>query len=331
MRSLRNFFISLIISAILFSLVGYNASLILVECLGPMFGVTDYTQNNNQEQEDDVNNGQSNVDDSKKAESFCILLVTTNYKPSAASEYNAYDVAIYPHNEKDVTLSVDSIGTKKINATDFVILRGNTAKNEYTYTYIPATTTLTVKGTDMTLNEIYRSLGITFTANKISAITGFKFDYYSIYDIEDVSYIVDYIGGINYTVLNEIKNGEEIILSPGNYTIKGNEVTTLLDYQDYGSESQRGQMLISLIRSILSKITNKIYQIDIVALHRSSNNKVDSTLTIASINSISELLYSYNTTNVIEITYPGTYKSVDGVTKFMPNISSAISKFSKYR
>ncbi len=330
LRSLRNFIITLLLSGAVFGTAAYYASGILVECLGPVFGISADTPQQNAD-ENGENNNDSTDPTVVASDTFSMLLINTNYRPSEAGNFNAYDVARYPENEKSVSLSVDSIGSKKIEATDFIIMRGNSAKNEYTYTYLPASLTLTVKGQQVTLNDIYRDLGVTFLVKKISAITGFDIDYYSIYDLEDVSYIVEYISGVSYNVPVDIKGGDNIVLSAGSKTIQGEDVIKLLDYQGYTNTAQRSQMLISLIKNIMSKITNRIYRIDVVALHRSSSSKVDTTVNITAINSLSELLYAYNSGNIVEISYPGNYKTNNGILCFMPNISSAISKFSSYR
>ncbi len=331
LRSIRNFLLTLIVSGAIFGVCAYYASGLLVECLGPMFGIVADAQSNSNDDENDGNNDSQTDTDSDSDTSFSMLLINTNYKPSEAAAFNAYDVARYPLNEKNVSLTVDSIGSKKIEATDFIIMRGNSAKNEYTYTYLPSSLTVTVKGRDISLNDVYRDLGVTYLIKKISAITGFDIDYYSIYDIEDVSYIVDYISGVSYNVPLDIKNQDQIALQKGNRTIYGEDTELLLEYTGYANASQRSQMLISLIKSIMSKISNKIYKIDIVALHRSSANKVDTSTSVSAVNSLSDLLYSYTTGNVLEISYPGNYRTRDGITVFIPNISSAISKFSSYR
>lgn len=331
LRSLRNFIVALIISGAVFGVAAYFVSDVLVECLGPMFGISADNVNSIDNVEQDDSNSSNGESSAEQSSSFSMLLINTNYKPSQASAYSAYDVARYPRNEKSVSLTVDSIGSKKIEATDFVILRGNSTKNEYTYTYIPASLSVTVKGREMTLNEVYRDLGVSFLTKKISALTGFDFDTCSIYDLEDVSYIIEYISGITYNVPIDLKDGDNVILTHGSKTIRGDAAIKLLEYQGYSNTTQRSQMLISLIKSIMSTITNKIYKVDIVALHRSSSNKVDTNATIVSVNSISDLLYSYNTSNVLEVSYPGSYKTVNGITKFIPNITSAINKFSNYR
>ena len=331
LRSLRNFMITFVISALLFTIIAYTGSAILVECMGPMFGITSL-QNGDSDKGDNNSDGSVGSGNTENAtDTFSMLVINTNYKPSEASTFNAYDVARFPHNEKNVSLTVDSIGSKKIEATDFIIIRGNSQRNEYTYTYLPPSLTVTVKGMDMTLNDIYRNLGVTFLTQKISAITGFKFDFYSVYDLEDISYIIEYVGGVQYNVPVDIKIDEEVILHSGAKTISGAEGMILLDYNGYSNANQRNQMTVALLKAIMSKITNKIYKIDILALQRSSASKVDTTVTISYINSLLDLLYSYNTANVLEVTYPGSYKTNNGVTIFVPNISSAINKFSSYR
>ncbi len=331
LRSIRNFIITLLVSGAIFGFSAYFASNILIECMGPMFGITA----DNTASDKDHNNGQSDNSEESTTisdeSSFSMLLINTNYKPSKASEYNSYDVARYPENENNGNVSVDTFNTKTIDATDFIIIRGDAKKKEFTYTYLPTSLVVTVKGKELSLNDVYRDLGITYLIKKISAITGFDIDFYSVYDVEDVSYIVEYISGVTYTVPLDIKTDSTVTIPKGSRELTGTEAQILLEYDGYSGTSQRSQTIISLIKKIMGKITNKIYKVDVIALHRSSSNKVDTTVGVTDINQISNLLYSYTTANIHEVSYPGKYKKLESGTVFIPNISSAINKFAKYR
>ena len=331
LRSLRNFIITLLISSAIFGVAAYYTSGLLLKCLDPIFGSNALTNNDNNTDDNNTSDKNDNNRSKDSEDSFSMLIINTNYKPSEASRFSAYDVVRYPENEKDVSVSVDSIGSCPIEATDFMIIRGNSSKNEFTYTYLPASLTLTVQGYDKSLNEIYRTLGIKFLVKKITAITGFDIDYYAFYDIEDVSYIVEYISGITYNVPVDIKEGDNVLLKSGVQDLSGKDVERLLEYNGYTSTLQRNQMLVSLSKTIFSKISNKLNRIDIVALHRSSQTKVDTTMTVTAINSLTDLIYSYTGANVTEVSYPGNYKTIGGTFRFVPNIASAVSKFLKYR
>lgn len=331
LRSIRNFIITLLISGAIFGIAAYYSSALLVECLGPMFGISVNNHIIDNDNDDSDNNSNDNDIQNKISSSFSMLVINTNYKPSKSQEYSNYDVDRYPLNEKQTIYTPDSKDAKRIEATDFVIIRANSDKNEFSFTYIPACLVVSIKGKELTLNEVYRDLGVSFLCKKISAITGFEIDSYSIYDIEDVAYIIEYIDGVPYNVPIDIKQGNNILLSKGQQNITGNDAQLLLEYQGYANTSQRSQMLVPLIKKIMAKTTNKIYKIDIEALHRSSANKVDTTMTANNISSLSALLYSYTTTTVQDISYPGNYKNSDKGIVFIPNISSAINKFIKYR
>ncbi|MBQ2862812.1 MAG: LCP family protein [Clostridia bacterium] len=331
LRSIRNFIITLLISAAIFGIAAYYSSALLVECLGPMFGIT---VNNNiiDSTNDDTENNDNKTDQNdNQVSTFSMLVINTNYKPSKSQEYSKYDVDRYPLNEKQTIYTPDSKDAKRIEATDFIIVRGNSDKNEFSYTYIPACLVVSVKGKELTLNEVYRDLGVSFLCKKISAISGFEIEAYSIYDVEDVAYVIEYIDGVPYNVPVDIKQGNNVLLSKGQQNITGNDAQLLLEYQDYANTSQRSQMLVPLIKKIMAKATNKVYKIDLEALHRSSANKVDTSLTANDIASLSNLLYTYTTATIQDISYPGSYKNGDNGIVFVPNISSAINKFIKYR
>ena len=146
LRSIRNFIITLVVSGAIFGLSAYYVSTILIECLGPMFGIAaDSVILKDNDDKDNSDDKQSGIQDNISA-SFSMLLINTNYRPSRVSEYSSYDVGRYPLNEKVGSFPADSMNAKKIVATEFIILRGNSQKNEFTYTYIPASLVVTVKG-----------------------------------------------------------------------------------------------------------------------------------------------------------------------------------------
>ncbi len=332
LRSLRNFLITFAAAGILFGYAAYFTSGILIECLGPMFGiVADIDEiikpniNNTPDQND--NNNETVLPSTK----FSVLLINTNYKPSRSYEYSSYDVARYPLNEKKVNFNPDTLKSTQIIATDFLLLRGDSSKNEYTYTYLPACMTLNIRGNQVTLNDIYRDFGVHYLIDKVRAATGFDIDYYSIYDMDDIAFVVEYIGGVACNIPVDIKFNGYVALKKGNHNISGKDMQTILEFNDYPSASQRGQTFVGIIKKIMSKITNKVNNIDILSLHRSSSSKVDSSIEIADINKLVDMLYNYNSGNAHELSYPGNYKKQESGMIFTPNMSAAITKFSKYR
>ena len=331
LRSLRNFLFTFVIAGIIFVFAAKLTSGIIVECIGPLFGITadDGVVENNDHGQGSTENETDGPTES--ATKFSILLINTNYRPSQSSEFSSYDVARYPLNEKKINYDVNSMYQKQIEATDFLLLRGDSAKNEFTYTYLPACMMLNVRGTQVSLNDIYRDFGVSFLVEKVRAATGFNIDYYSIYDLEDISFIVEYIGGVTCNIPVDIEFEDYIAITKGNKNLNGRDVQLLLEFNGYPNSSQRGQTITGLVKKLMSKITNKVNKIDILSLHRSSANRVDSSVTITDINSLTEMLYMYPTGNSHELSYPGNYKKQDGITMFNPNISAAISKFSKYR
>lgn len=331
LRSIRNFLFTFVVAGIIFSFAAKYTSEIIVECIGPLFGIsaeggTVEKNENGQNPSDEENESPSEV-----TTKFSILLINTNYRPSQSEEFSSYDIARYPLNEKRVNYDIDSMDQKQIVATDFLILRGDSSKNEFTYTYLPACMMLNVRGEQVSLNDIYRDFGVTFLMEKVRAATGFNIDYYSIFDLEDVSFVVEYIGGVTTNIPVDIKFDDYVAITKGNKNLNGRDVQLLLEFNDYANSSQRGQTISGLIKKLMSKITNKVNRIDILSLHRASSNRVDTSVSITDINSLTDMLYMYPTGNAQDLSYPGNYKKQDGITVFNPNISAAISKFSKYR
>ena len=136
LRSLRNFLITFAAAGIIFGYAAYFTSGILIECLGPMFGIVADVGINKKPNADDSPEEKPSGDETVlPSTEFSVLLITTNYKPSRSDEYSSYDVARYPLNEKKVNFDPETLESTPIEATDFLLLRGNSAKNEYTYTY----------------------------------------------------------------------------------------------------------------------------------------------------------------------------------------------------
>jgi hypothetical protein len=332
LRSIRNFIITLAAASVIFGYAAHFTSDILIECLGPMFGiVADVSENKKPEQNNKPEQNDPTDEPIVTSTKFSILIINTNYRPSSSEEFSQYDIERYPFNEKKVEFDPETLKFTQIEATDFLLLRGDSAKNEYTYTYLPACMMLNVRGKQLSLNEIYRDFGVTFLSEKLRAATGFNIDYYSVYDKEDIAYVIDYIGGVSCNIPVDIKFNDEVVIKKGNRTINGADMQLILDFNDYQSSTQRGQNYVGIVKKIMSKITNKVNNIDILSLHRSSSKKVDTSITITDINSLVEMLYTYNTGNAHELSYPGNYRKSEGKTYFTPNMAAAISKFSKYR
>ena len=332
LRSLRNFLITFVAAGLIFGYAAYFVSGILIDCLGPMFGIVadmDIIKNPSKNESQEQNPSEEDIP--LTSTEFSILLITTNYKPSQSQDYSAYDIARYPLNEKKINFDPETMKFKQIEATDFLLLRGNSAKNEYTFTYLPACMTLNVRGNQVTLNDIYRDFGVSFLLEKVRAATGFDIDFYSVYDMEDLSFVVEYIGGVNCNIPMDITSEGEVVIKKGNKTINGKNMITLLEFNDYQTSSQRGQTFVDIVKKTMSKITNKVNNIDILSLHRSSSNKVDSSLGTGDINSLVDMLYRYSTSEAHELSYPGNYKKQEDGTIFTPNMAAAITKFSKYR
>lgn len=86
------------------------------------------------------------------------------------------------------------------------------------------------------LDQIYLSSGADGVANSLSKLMGIEIDFYVWADYKDYENMFDYLGSVNYTVLNDVRYkdtsryGYNIRISAGNQSLDGDSAVKLMRY-----------------------------------------------------------------------------------------------------
>lgn len=110
------------------------------------------------------------------------------------------------------------------------------------------------------VSKTYQSLGAAGVSNSISRLFGVDIDYYADFNYTDYEEFFDYLGSVNYTVLNDVRYkdtsryGYNIRISAGNQTLDGDNAVKLMRY--YVSQENNYSAVNDIILSAVSQHIN---------------------------------------------------------------------------
>lgn len=277
-----------------------------------------------------------------RGESFNILLIGTDYRPSLYTDYHPALAAQYPFLASTASLiSVGEDGEIKryrtVSADAVMLVSVNKEKQSVTVLQIPGEMQISVGGVNVSVGDLYYLKGLDYFIKKMAGITGMEIDYYALTDIERIAAVVDAMDTINFTVPCDMQYTDEISgltisLSGGTQNLDGNAVAQMLAFDGYtSSDLSRNKTMLAFFRALASKMTNAAYMRKAVSIFNSAGKYVDTNFTADDFGKNIDLIFCYNrfTQNIIE--YPGSYYYRDGVRYFSPNISAAISAMESYK
>lgn len=316
----RNFIISFIIATLIFSGVAvFGVSLIDRYVLNPQ---PDSTAPGTEDSSNSPETAVSTelISGIGSGTTFSFVLIGSDYQPDV---YDDYDV-IY-----DGTLNV----SRKKYADTVIFGMFNKELNEFVICPINPQSIVTVDGVKMTLAESYEYKDEKFISDKVSVMIGITVDYYASVDIKSLIEIIDYIGGIEYevtenlTYINEYEN-ISVTLNKGKQKLNGQQSLALLRYNGYGNDVSRmnisADFCLSAIRQMTSDYLNK-YKYSTMFEYFSPRVKTNCTL--MAIEKNIELIFKFSSMSVSYITYPGSFTE-EG---FIPDNDKGVEIFSKYR
>ncbi len=339
--ALKNFIITFCVSLLLFGLLSY----IIVANVGQVFNNESETtgeENNSEdtkktnipsvttaplETETDINGNTVVVH--PKDDSFTVLLVGTDYQPNTLNDYDL--------SELNKNISGFPIKEREIYADSIMILRADRKNSRFLISMLPSNMNVSVRGNKAFLGSLYEKYGIDFMCDMVTAMTGLKIDYYSAVSIEDFAYIIDDIGGINYTVPLDMNYEDpsqdlSIHIQKGARTLDGNTVVQMLRYNLYpNGNSDRMQLGISFFKALFEKMTDLSNLDKTSELFTNLSKYVETNITAAVVTRHTDILFAYRTFNTVVVTYPGSIENTDGTNYFMPDYSAALSLYKEYR
>ncbi|MBQ9429348.1 MAG: LCP family protein [Clostridia bacterium] len=344
MNSLRTFLITFGVSLLVFGLCAFFIT-------GVVLGsITDMISGDRQAQTDPVDtdefgevvlNVKTPLEDIS-GESFSILLIGTDYRPSLYTDYHPALAKQYPMLASTASLvTVEKDGTVKqyrtVSADAVMLISVNKEKQSVTILQIPSEMQLSVGGVNVSVGELYYLKGLDYFINKMAGITGTEINYYALTDIERLAAVVDAMDTVNFTVPCDMEYTDEISgltisLPGGTQDLDGSAVAQMLAFDGYTSASfSRNKTALSFLRALATKMTNAVYMRKAVSIFNNAGKYIYTNFTADDFGKNIDLIFCYNrfTQNILE--YPGNYYYRDGVRCFSPNISMAISTMESYK
>lgn len=114
---------------------------------------------------------------------------------------------------------------------------------------------------ESTISQIYVNAGAAGVSNSLSRLFGIEIDYYVDMDYSDYGDMFDYLGSVNYTVLNDVRYkdtsryGYNIRISAGNQSLNGDNAVKLMRY--YVSQENNYSAVNDIILSAASQHMNE--------------------------------------------------------------------------
>lgn len=111
------------------------------------------------------------------------------------------------------------------------------------------------------VSQIYKNSGAAGVANSLSRLFGIEIDFYIDMDYSDYATMFDYLGSVNYTVLNDIRYkdtsryGYNIRISAGNQKLDGDNAVKLMRY--YVSQENNYTAVNDILLSAASQHMNE--------------------------------------------------------------------------
>lgn len=234
----KNFVLTFLIALIIFGLIAYMlVGLVLNNLLG-VDGDDTNTPEDTVETPNDDGQGSIGIQFGDGGESFNILLVGTDYRPSEFVDYDPEMLELLYGITKDEVVPVDppsdvkpnpgsvvsderfwspdglvaddgslifsggfyTVDYRVIETDALVLLRADKERQQFTYTVFPTDVYVDMSGRYIKLSEIYGRYGLDILLNKVYAMTGIAIDNYAVVSMEDFPGLVDTLGGINYNV-----------------------------------------------------------------------------------------------------------------------------------
>ncbi len=233
----KNFVLTFLIAIIIFGLIAYMlVGLVLNNLLGD--SVETQPSEETTAEPDDSPDNPIGVQLTDKGESFNILLIGTDFRPSRFVNYDPtmleqlYGIksdevtAVSPPTDikpkpgsvvsdkefwsGDGIVADDgslifssgfySVDYRLIETDALVLIRADKEREQFTFTVFPTDAYVDMSGKYVKLSEVYGRYGLEALLNKVYAMTGVMIDNYAVVSMEKFPALVDALGGINFNV-----------------------------------------------------------------------------------------------------------------------------------
>ena len=344
--SLRNFAITFLVSLFIFAALAYFLADFAMEHFSGGFVKEPETETETAEETVGVFNPFEDDDDTVtsmiQGTSFNFVLVGLDYQKDIFDDYHAsmsdfLSKALSGVQDDGVGQMLTYEMTRDISADAVLVGRVDKEDHRLVLTALSGNTRVFVDGVHTSLGSVFIDKGLDFFLGKVSAMTGFSFDYYGVVSIPTMESIINNLGGLSFKVPCDMEyedpvEGLTISLKAGSQWLSGETAMQVLRYADYENRDISRmailrEMAISMLTSI-NKITTLANAPD---LYKNLKNGISTNLRLADFTDNLDLIFRIGDFEVVNYEYPGKMTMDNGDPMFVPDTAKAISALLQYR
>ncbi len=328
--SLRNFFITLFASLLIFGVVAYFITNFVTGLLEDSIEGTPPVSleiiTSTESAEDTTVEGDEIVEIT--GESFTFAIIGTDYQPDILLDYNIED---------NYTDSFPLRRNRTYSADSIAIVRADKDSRTLLISTIPSNMRLKVDGAFTTLGDIYYQKGVDFFVQKLTALTGFEIEKYFVIDVKSFAPIIDELGEITFNVPEDMNYSDleqelTIDLKRGNQKLNGEMAEQLLRFNDYkSSENSREKTTAEFMLAVANKISDASFIKKANTLFTAISENITTNYTLNDLTANLELISFYKELNKTVTIYPGKYITINGRQFFEPDTKKAVGEYAAYR
>lgn len=342
--SLRNFAITFLVSLAVFGVLAYGFTKFAMQSFAQGFPET--TEAAQETETEGVFNPFEQGDDPEvstiQGDSFNFLLVGLDYQEDVFTDYpenmDVYlKIALAGSQNSDTARLLSYEEKRGISADAILVGRIDKEQRQLVVTALSGNTRVFVDGVHTTLGAVLLDKGINFFRGKVTALTGFNIDYYGVVSIPGMEKIIDRLGGLSFKVpcameYEDPEEGLKISLKEGNQWLSGRTAVQVLRYASYENRDiSRMTVLRDMALSMMTSVNSITTLANAPELYKTLKNSVSTNLSIADFTDRLDLIFRLGDFTVVNYAYPGTLRTDNGETFFVPDTAAAISALAKYK
>lgn len=344
--SLRNFAITFLVSLLIFSALAYFLADFAMENFAGGFTSDTEEETSAAEETEGVFNPFDTADDpvtsTIQGSSFNFVLVGLDYQKDVFDDYHEsmsdyLAKALAGAQDDGVGQMLSYEMTRDISADAVIVGRVDKEDHRLVLTALSGNTRVFVDGVHTSLGSVFMDKGIDFFLGKVSAMTGFAFDYYAVVSIPTMESIIDNLGGLSFKVPCDMEyedpvEGLTISVKEGSQWLSGEKAMQVLRYVGYEDKDiSRMGILREMAASMLTSINKITTLANAPDLYKNLKNGISTNLRLADFTDNLDLIFRIGDFEVVDYAYPGKMTVENGDPMFVPDTTKAIAALLKYR
>jgi len=336
---IRNFFLTFIISLIIFGIIAFFVVNMILGSLGVSAGIgenPDPVQTGGEDYVDKGNDAREDLD----GNSFNMLFVGLDYAPAIFYDYYDPDTVSglveYPSGKLPGGLVMDG-EFRRVSADTILLVCVSKERKEFAFTAI-SPGTIVKRGNDTKcLSDVFEDEGVESFVDTVHSLVGVSIDRYALVSLTEFPKLIDMIEGVDFNVpcnmvYDDNKGGLHINITEGPQTLDGKTALEMLRFDKYeGTQNSRIKTTVSFVRAVMKKMTDPKYITKAAALFREASSMIVTDFTAADLSLNLDLIFSYPDFESVSLELPGTYSTIDGRLCFIPNANGCLNLLAPYK